>query len=128
VVALVVDASVVVDGMVSSGVRGNRCRAILQEHCFVPELLFSEVASALARWERHTGQAAEAEVSSVLAFGWTTVSHGEWGSRLWALRHDLSLYDATYVAIAQTLDIALATTDRKFATIARKYCDVLLPE
>jgi len=90
--------------------------------------LFSEVASALARWERHTGQAAEAEVSSVLAFGWTTVSHGEWGSRLWALRHDLSLYDATYVAIAQTLDIALATTDRKFATIARKYCDVLLPE
>ena len=34
---------------------------------------------------------------------------------IWALRHALSMYDATYVAVAQRLGCALLTRDRRLA-------------
>jgi predicted nucleic acid-binding protein len=33
--------------------------------------------------------------------------------RAWALRQNLTLYDALYVALAQTLDCELITADRR---------------
>jgi predicted nucleic acid-binding protein len=35
--------------------------------------------------------------------------------RVWALRHSLTAYDATYVALAEVLECPLVTTDRKLA-------------
>lgn len=35
--------------------------------------------------------------------------------RLWQLRHNLSGYDATYIALAESLDVPLITTDRRLA-------------
>ena len=35
--------------------------------------------------------------------------------RVWALRHGLTAYDATYVALAEVLECPLVTTDRKLA-------------
>jgi predicted nucleic acid-binding protein len=34
-------------------------------------------------------------------------------ARIWTLRHNLSAYDATYVALAEALDAPLITTDRR---------------
>lgn len=36
--------------------------------------------------------------------------------RIWQLRHNLTAYDATYVALAETLDVPLLTRDRALAT------------
>lgn len=33
--------------------------------------------------------------------------------RIWELRHNLSGYDATYVALAEALDVPLVTTERR---------------
>ncbi|MGM7670904.1 type II toxin-antitoxin system VapC family toxin [Microbacterium sp. A93] len=48
-------------------------------------------------------------------------------SRIWALRHDISAYDAGYVALAEALGIPLLTLDRNLARTAQRYCDVITP-
>ena len=128
VTGIVVDASVVVDALISAGERGKRSRDLLRGNCFVPELVFSEISSALVRWERHTGSGAGDLVASVLEFGWTAVSYRQWGAGLWELRHDLSPYDAAYVALARVLGVPLVTHDQKLARTARRYCDIITPD
>ncbi len=36
-------------------------------------------------------------------------------ARIWALRHNMTAYDATYVALAEALDAPLITRDRRLA-------------
>ena len=36
-------------------------------------------------------------------------------SRIWELRHNLTAYDATYVALAEALEVPLVTCDRSIA-------------
>ena len=38
--------------------------------------------------------------------------------RVWDLRHNLTAYDATYVALAEALDAPLVTRDRRLACAA----------
>lgn len=47
--------------------------------------------------------------------------------RIWALRHNFSPYDASYVALAEALDIPLLTSDHRLAKAASGYCEVLTP-
>lgn len=91
-------------------------------HC--PALVEVETLSALRSMERggllsrdeadHAVRALD-EVRLVLyAFG------GPIRHRAWALRHNLSIYDASYVALAEMLDgSVLLTADRGLATVAR---------
>ena len=39
--------------------------------------------------------------------------------RIWDLRHNLTAYDATYVALSEALDASLMTCDRRLATTAQ---------
>jgi predicted nucleic acid-binding protein len=48
-------------------------------------------------------------------------------SRVWALRHAVSPYDAWYVALAERLDAPLATLDRPLARTAEARCEFILP-
>jgi predicted nucleic acid-binding protein len=50
--------------------------------------------------------------------------------RVWSLRHNFSAYDATYVALAETLDAELLTADRRLhrATTTHTTCRVTLVE
>lgn len=41
--------------------------------------------------------------------------HEALAPRVWQLRHNLTAYDATYVALAEALDAALLTTDKRLA-------------
>lgn len=47
-------------------------------------------------------------------------------SRIWMLRHDISAYDAGYVALAEALGIPLLTFDRTLAKTAERYCEVVV--
>ncbi|MFD8434083.1 type II toxin-antitoxin system VapC family toxin [Streptomyces microflavus] len=44
--------------------------------------------------------------------------------RIWELRHNMSPYDASYIALAETLDTELVTADRKVAGATGLRCTV----
>ena len=44
--------------------------------------------------------------------------------RMWKLRHNVSGYDATYIALAEALGVALVTTDQKLAGAPGLRCRV----
>ncbi|MDO5677872.1 MAG: type II toxin-antitoxin system VapC family toxin [Propionibacteriaceae bacterium] len=46
------------------------------------------------------------------------------GERVLQLAHNFSAYDATYVALAEALDVPLATRDRRLAAAARQLISV----
>ncbi len=45
-------------------------------------------------------------------------------SRCWELRENLTTYDAAYVALAEALDCALLTGDRRLARAAGPTCEI----
>lgn len=50
--------------------------------------------------------------------------HGALGLGAWALRHNVSFYDALYVALAAHLDAVLVTADAKLAPAPAIPCRV----
>jgi predicted nucleic acid-binding protein len=46
--------------------------------------------------------------------------------RIWELRHNLTAYDAAYLALAEILDAPLITRDRAFASIKGHRARVLV--
>ncbi|MFZ9087952.1 MAG: type II toxin-antitoxin system VapC family toxin [Pontimonas sp.] len=45
----------------------------------------------------------------------------------WRHRHNLSLYDAGYLAVAMMTGFPLVTSDRRLASVAKNYVDVIEP-
>jgi predicted nucleic acid-binding protein len=53
--------------------------------------------------------------------------HGPLVERIWSLRDNFTAYDATYLALAETIvehGAALLTSDARFANAARAHSDV----
>jgi predicted nucleic acid-binding protein len=48
-------------------------------------------------------------------------------SRVWALKANLTAYDAWYVALAEALDAPLATLDRRLARASGPLCSFQTP-
>ncbi len=46
---------------------------------------------------------------------WSRYSHVAFLDRIWELKDNLSAYDAAYVALAETLNAPLVTTDARLA-------------
>jgi len=127
VVAVVVDASIVVEAFTAPGSSGQWCRETLATTThYVPELIYSEVTQAFTRIEPHAAFDMGNTHSRLLAMPWTVVGHRAYGQRIWALRHDVSIYDASYVALAMVTGFPLVTMDRKLASVATRYCDVMM--
>lgn len=113
---IVVDASVLVDSLVGEGRAAARQAA---ETLAAPHLVDVEVGSAVRRL------AAAGTVSAAMASGalddlaeLEIERHDHLGllSRCWELRHNLTFYDAVYVALAEALDVPLLTFDARLAS------------
>ncbi|MQA16750.1 MAG: PIN domain-containing protein [Pseudonocardiaceae bacterium] len=126
----VFDASVLVDAMVVAGPRGNDAREVLRDHhtLRVPSIFAAEAMSAVrsmhAREDISTGRARAA-----LA-GIRTVRTAQYGfepliERVWELRHNLTVYDGWYVALAETLGTSLVTADARLAEAPGPRCPVI---
>lgn len=48
------------------------------------------------------------------------------GERIWALRRNVTVYDASYVALAELLDAPLVTLDARLARASGPRCDFLV--
>ena len=54
-------------------------------------------------------------------------SFEDFSDRVWELRHDVTSYDAWYVALAEALGLPLATLDERLSKAKGLQCQFLLP-
>ena len=111
---IVLDASAVVELLTGTG-RGVQVATRIQgEVLIAPELLDVEVLSVLRRLAI-TGKLISTEATGCVAFlRRLTIARTPQAallSRIWALRNNLSAYDAAYVALAESEGCPLLTCD-----------------
>lgn len=125
---IVLDASAVLDMLLQRD-RHEAIGALVREQdaCSV-ELLVPEVLSALRRLEHQDaidpGRAAQA-VGDLVDLPVELYPLAPLTEAVWALRADITAYDASYVAIAAALDATLVTTDDRLARTAVRHCPVV---
>jgi predicted nucleic acid-binding protein len=119
---LVVDASAIVDLILDmpphAASIAQRLRA--QPLLAAPHLLDAEVAAALRNRVlrgKLPSSGALAAIEDLLALSIERFPHAPLLSRAFALRDNASLYDALYLALAETLEAPLLTRDRRLAGV-----------
>ena len=125
---IVVDASVVVTALADDGDDGDRVRERLRgERLAAPHLIDLEVVSA---WRRlaAAGRLDDRRVALAMidlgALRIERAPHQPLVRRCWELRANLTVYDASYVALAETIDAVLLTGDRRLAEAPGVRCSV----
>ena len=84
-----------------------------------PELIDVEVAQVLRRYESLgdiSSERAEAALEDLSDFRLRRYPHLPLLPRIWELRHNLTSYDAAYVALAEGLDAVVLTRDQGLAS------------
>ncbi len=115
---IVVDASAVIELLLRSPL-GERVEARLFKHpvpLHAPQLLDVEVVQVLRRFEARgeVGSARGAAALTLLgAFPLRRHAHEPLLTRMWALRANVTAYDAAYVALAEALGAVLVTCDAR---------------
>lgn len=127
----VVDASVLVAALVDSGPGGQWAEArLVDESLAAPELALAEASNILRRLER-SRQISRLEAASahadLLQLDLVLFPYAPFAERIWALRENLTSYDAWYVALAETLECPVVTLDRKLSRASGPECDVIAP-
>lgn len=123
---IVVDASVLVTALSDDGDDGRRVRhRIVGERLIAPEIIDLEVASVL-RWlcaaDRLASQRAEQALADLAAIRLRRVPHRLLLQRCWELRHNITVYDAAYVAVAEATSSILLTADEHLSSAPQARC------
>ena len=116
---IVVDASVIVDSLIDSGtLKQLIALEDTEDWHAAPNFIDVEVLSALRRLEfggHISAKRAREAVSDFRQFNIMRFDLAELVPEIWRLRHNISSYDAAYVALANVLDIRIVTRDRRLA-------------
>lgn len=126
---IVADASFVIDAWLDASEKGVWSRELLsRSQAFVPELIFTEISRHLRVLEVTGFEGADQEFARLMSAPWTIVPFSSFGRLVWRLRHEISMADAFYVALARGLKVPLVTHDLRLAKTAVRYCEVITPE
>jgi predicted nucleic acid-binding protein len=128
---IVVDAGALTAALVDGDRLGESARRELQadSHWVAPALLLIEVTSAvrgLARSGQVGVRRAEGIIRALPDLELDVVDSADLVRRIWALRHNLSAYDAAYVAAAEQRGCPLVTTDARLARASGPRCEIRL--
>ena len=128
---VVADASVLVAVLVDSGREGKWAESAVAEGSLAgPELALAEASNILRRLEQ-AGKISRLEANSahrdLLRLDLELFPFAPFADRVWALRNNLTSYDAWYVALAEVLDCPLVTIDRKLSRASGPRCEILVP-
>lgn len=120
-----------VDALVGVGPQGDAAREALRglDLLQVPAVFLAEVTSALRTLVLAGAVAPErARVAAEQAGGVRTQEHpfAPHLQRVWALRDNLTPYDAWYVALAEAIEEPLVTADARLARAPGLRCEVIL--
>ena len=121
---IVVDASAGLAALLGVGPART---ALAMEQIHVPHLIDAEVAHGLRR--RVLASQLDADdgwraLDTWRRLGMTRYPVFSLLERVWSLRNSLSAYDATYVALAELLDCALVTADKRLARAPGSRCPI----
>lgn len=126
---IVVDASVLANAFTDDGPVGTSGRAELSRdaHWAGPEHLVVEVFSAVrGRWLGHkiSEQRAHDALTALAAATIDLMAVAPLLGRMWELRSNVTGYDAAYLAVAETLDCALVTSDARLGRVPDVRCEI----
>jgi predicted nucleic acid-binding protein len=117
---IVVDASALIEVLL----RTSRAE-LVEERLFgagetlhAPHLIDIETTQVLRRYAlggQIDGARGRAALDDLADFPLRRYPHNVFLPRIWDLRHNLTAYDAVYVALAEVLDAPLVTCDRRLA-------------
>lgn len=127
----VVDASVLTAALVDTGPNGQWAETIIgTDSLIAPELVLVETTNVLRRLE-HTRQISTLEAASaqrdLVRLDMELFPYIPFAERIWALRNNLTSYDAWYVALAEVFGYPLATLDVKLSRVKGVKCKFLTP-
>ena len=123
----VVDASVLVVFYAADDARHSLVadRLKMGDALFAPAHLDAEIVSALrgmARSNRGLDQIVPSALAHLAGFPIRRMPLPPLLDRIWELRHNITAYDAAYVALAERLDAVLITCDARLATASGPTC------
>ena len=116
---IVIDSSVLVAALVDSGPLGRWAEEVLASgFLLAPELVRAEATNIFRRLERAkliTTPEANAAQDDLMQLHIELFPFEPFAGRTWELRHNVTCYDAWYVAIAEALELPLATLDESLS-------------
>ena len=129
--SVVVDASVLVAAVINTGAHSEWSEDILiSGSLHAPEIARAEATNILRRLER-ANQISTAEANAayddLMQLSLETFGFDAFATRIWELRHTVTSYDAWYVALAEALQLPLATLDEKLSKATGPECAFLMP-
>lgn len=128
---IVVDASAVLEVLLRTPAGPRIAERLFAEDetLHAPHLLDVEVAQVLRRYTR-AGELNSARglqaLEDLADFPLTRYPHDLFLPRIWELRHNLTAYDAAYVALAEALAAPLLTRDAALASAAGQHARIEL--
>jgi len=128
---IVLDASAAIDWLLQTAVGRQIEERIYSrgESLHAPHLLDLEVAQVLRRLVREGvvfPQRADDAIHDLLDLRLTRYPHFVFLPKIWRLRHNLSAYDAAYVALADKLGATLITRDSRLASASARLLSIEL--
>lgn len=125
---IVVDASVLAPALGDDGYDGDQARDRLKgEALSAPELIDLEVPSVFRRLVLAGDlplRRAELALSDLAALPLRRVPHRALLPRCWELRSNLTVYDASYVVLAEYLNATLVTADTRLSRALGLHCHI----
>lgn len=121
---IVVDASAVLEVLLQTPAASRVSRRMFdsRETLHAPHLLDVEVAQVLRRYARSGAISPDRGAEALTDLADLPINrypHFILLPRIWQLRHNLTAYDAAYLALAEALDAPLLTRDRALASAVR---------
>jgi predicted nucleic acid-binding protein len=119
---IVVDASALLEVLLQTPAAARVSRRLFAsgETLHAPHLVDVEIAQVLRRYVR-TGVISEQRGAEALTdlsdFPLNRYPHVVLLPRIWEWRHNVTAYDAAYLALAEALDAPLLTRDRRLASL-----------
>ena len=128
---VVADASAMVAMLTDTGPRGVWASERLADETLAgPEMLLAESSNVLRLLEQ-SGDVSRADIAEahrdLMRRDLQLHPFAPFAARVWELRHNLTAYDAWYVAVAESLDCPLVTLDRRLARAPGPTCPILAP-